>query len=452
MERELRDKTAELDCIKQKAAQSIDDRGWTKIFDWTPGAWQTHDPYDPEESVLSHPTVFACQTLIQSDIGKLRPLLQRKKDSIWVDAGGNVSSLLKKPNHYQNHIQFKEHWLGSKLSNGNTYVLKERDASGRVVALYVLDPLKVVPLVADNGDVFYRLNEDRLSQLTDEQLVVPHTEIIHDRFNCLFHPLVGLSPIFAAGTIATTGLTMQKNARYFFANGSNPGGVLSAPGSISDATATRLKEYFESRFTGKNSGRIAVAGDGLKFEQMRMSNVDAQVIEQLGWTDAKICSVYHVPAYKVGVGQMPTHNNIEALTQDYYTQCLQILIESMEEALADGLMLPSRQRVQLDLDGLFRMDSATQIEVLSKGVASALIAPDEGRAKLNLPPVPGGEYPYLQQQNYSLEALSKRDSGDHFVQPAPVAEPMPEPAEEDIEDDAKLLSLLIEKGLKSEAA
>jgi phage portal protein BeeE len=29
-------------------------------------------------------------------------------------------------------------------------------------------------------------------------VIVPAREIIHDRFNCLFHPLVGISPLYAA--------------------------------------------------------------------------------------------------------------------------------------------------------------------------------------------------------------------------------------------------------------
>lgn len=424
-------------------AQSVDDRGWSRIFDWTPGAWQTHHPYDAEQSVLAYPTVFACTTLIQSDIGKLRPITQRKQSGIWVEYPSEQSSLLRRPNNYQNHIQFKEHWINSKLVHGNTYAMKVRMGQ-KVDQLHILDPLKVTPLVADNGDVFYRINAERLAKLEDDQIVVPATEIIHDRFNCLYHPLVGLSPIFAAGTVATVGLTFQKNSKYFLANGSNPSGVLTAPGSISDSTAQRLKEYFESKFTGKNAGRVAVAGDGLKYEPMTMSNVDSQMIEQMGWNDEKICSVYHVPGYMVGVGQMPTHNNIEALIQQYYAQCLQILIESMETSLDDGLDIQEGTRIQVDLDGLFRMDTATQVDILAKG--AGIYSPDEARRKLNLPPVPGGKYPYLQQQNYSLAALAERDAEKPFSKPEPAQEP------DQIEEQARMLAILIEKEMTTDAA
>ena len=155
-----------------------------------------------------------------------------------------------------------------------------------------------------------------------------------------------------------------------------------------------------------------------------------------------------VPAYMVGVGAMPTHNNVEALTQQYYAQCLQIHVESYELALGQGLGIPKGTRVQLDIDGLFRTDTATKMEMLGKGINDGLLAPDEGRKRVNLKAVPGGEFPYLQQQNYSLEALAQRDATN------PLAAPMaPEPisTEEDETKALMVLDALISKSVQKEA-
>lgn len=445
--------------LESKFLQSVDDRGWTRIFDWAPGRWQQHSPYDSEESVLAYPAVFACTTLIESDVGKLRPMVQRLKAGVWTEEIGHAATkLLKKPNNYQNHIKFKEHWLNSKLIHGNTYVLKRRGLQGEVVGLDILDPLKVTPLVADNGDVFYRLNEDNLIPFdgiayfegTDKgQIVVPASEIIHDRFNCLYHPLVGLSPIFACGISASMGLKMQNNSKNFFANGSNPGGVLLAPGAISDETATRLKEQWDSKFSGTKSGKVAVLGDGLTYQSMRMNNVDAQFIEHYEWSATTVCSTFHVPAYKVGVGQMPAYNNIEALNVGYYTDCLQSHIESMEAALDEGLEIKDGYRIQLDLDGIFRMDQSTLVKTLSEGL-KGIYKVDEARKRLNAPPVEGGDAVYMQQQNYSLAALAKRDAKeDPFATKDPAPTPPAEQTEEQIDDEAKYLAYLVHKELET---
>ncbi|MCX7144357.1 MAG: phage portal protein, partial [Proteobacteria bacterium] len=60
------------------------------------------------------------------------------------------------------------------------------------------------------------------------------------------------------------------------------------------------------------------------------------------------------------------------------------------------------------------------------------MAPNEARAGENLRPAAGGDSPYLQQQNYSLAALAKRDTkADPFAtgpKPEPAAPEVPVPA------------------------
>lgn len=439
-----------IDELEVKYNQAVDDRGWTRIFDWTPGAFQTHDTYDPKTSVLAYPYTFVCITRISSDISKLSFAVESiTKDQIWIrnDING-YQDLLSKPNNYQNHIQFKAQWIISKLSYGNTYALKVYEGP-RIVALHILDPLKVCPLVAENGDVFYRLNEDRLAELAEGQVVVPASEIIHDRFNCLYHPLVGLSPIFACGISSEMGLDIQNNSKAFFKNGSNPGGILTAPGSISTETADRLKRDFEKKFKGDNSGRIAVAGDGLEYKPLRMSNVDAQLIEHFGWTAKTVCSCFHIPLYKVGLAELPSYNNVDAVNVQYYGECLQAHIEGMETSLAQGLDLPQGYRVQVDLDGLFRMDQTTLIKSLSEASKTGLVAPDEGRRRINLGPVPGGKYPYLQQQNYSLEALAARDSANPAPSSSAIVSSQSEQNDIDPEHQADYLAWCVKRELDS---
>lgn len=421
---------------------------WPIIREPFAGAWQRNIDQRPE-TLLGFSALYACVTLIASDLGKLRlRLVEQDAAGIWAERENSAfSPVLRKPNRYQNRIQFIQWWATSKLIHGNTYVLKVRDNRNVVVGLYILDPLRTKVLVAPDGSVFYDLSNDNLSGL-ESSVKVPASEIIHDVMNPLYHPLCGVSPISACGLAAVQGLAIQKNSTRFFQNNAQPGGILTAPSHIPDDTAERLKKHWEENFTGENVGRTAVLGDGLKYEAMSVNPVDAQLIEQLKWTAENVCSAFHVPSYMVGVGPAPSYNNIEALGQQYYTQCLQILIESIELCLDEGLGLgrgfSNAYGTEFDLSDLLRMDSATQIKTISEAIKGGIYKPDEGRKAVNLPPTEGGDQVYLQQQNFSLRALAKRDAKeDPFstgggaatpptVAPEPVAEPEPEPmAEED---------------------
>jgi HK97 family phage portal protein len=412
---------------------------WPVIREPFAGAWQRNMEIRAE-SVLTYHAVYACITLIASDISKLRiRLVQQDDDGIWTETtAAAFSPVLRKPNRYQNRIKFFEQWLVSKLIHGNAYILKERDERKVVVALYILDPLRCKPLVAPDGSVYYQLRKDDLSGIESDTVTVPASEIIHDVMVPLYHPLCGVSPITACGLAAMQGLSIQNNSTRLFQNGARPGGVLTAPGPIDDTNAKRLKDYWDANFTGENAGKVAVLGDGLKFDSTMSTNaVDAQLIEQLKWTAETVCSCFHVPPYMIGVGPMPSYNNVQALNQQYYSQALQNPIECIELCLDEGLGLAPDKidgktyGTEFDLDDLLRMDTATQIKTWGeavKGLASA----DEARKKLGLGKTPGGSAVLTQQQNYSLEAIAKRDAKDDpFASANPPAAPDSEPAPDD---------------------
>ncbi|EEZ7795297.1 phage portal protein, partial [Escherichia coli] len=138
--------------------------------------------------------------------------------------------------------------------------------------------------------------------------------------------------------------------------------------------------------------------------------VDAQTVEQLKMTAEIVCSVFRVPAYKIGVGQPPSSDNVEALEQQYYSQCLQTLIESIELLLDEALETGENESTEFDVTTLLRMDSERRMKTLGDAVKNTLLTPNEARKRENLPPLAGGDALYLQQQNYSLEALSRRDA------------------------------------------
>src|SRR5262245_58511954 len=123
-----------------------------------PGDWQQNREIRNDTAASFHAD-FACKTLIARDIAKLRvKLAEKDSNDIWSETTNPAfSPVLRRPNDYQTRNQFWESWVLSKLSRGNTYVLKVRDARNVVTALHVLDPTRVEPLVANDGSVFYRL-------------------------------------------------------------------------------------------------------------------------------------------------------------------------------------------------------------------------------------------------------------------------------------------------------
>jgi len=382
-------------------------RGWSTLWDAWLGTAKVK-----REDLLSFHAVFACISLISKDVGKMPLKLKRQENGIWTETKDEKLQFFEKPNHFQTMQQFIEYYIISKCSRGNTYVLKLRNAYGTVDQLIVLNPDGVKPLVSDSGDVFYQISVDRLAQQS-EPLILPASEIIHDRWNCLYHPLVGISPLVACGLAAEQGLAIQKYGTKFFNNNGRPSGILTMPGRISEDDAKKIKEAWDQNYSGENVGKTAVLGGDVKYISMGMPAADAQMIEQHKWSAEICCSVFGVPPFKIGIGSVPSGQKVEDMERIYLNSCLQSLIEGIENCFDDAFDLKAqRYEAFLDLSVLLRMDSMSQMNFYAMGVQRAIIAPNEARLVFNLPPKPGGDTPYIQQQNYSLEAISKRDQKD----------------------------------------
>ena len=136
---------------------------------------------------------------------------------------------------------------------------------------------------------------------------------------------------------------------------------------------------------------------------------------------------------RIGVGPPPPYANIEPLLQQYYSQCLQSLIVSLEKSLDEGLGIDApidghQYGTEFDIDDLIWMDTATKTAAAKDGIGGGALSPDEARKKYyGLGAMPRGDTPYLQQQYYSLGALAARDAADPFAKP-PTPAPTPPPA------------------------
>ncbi|EGB7359950.1 phage portal protein, partial [Escherichia coli] len=148
---------------KKAIPQPVSQQGWKPLLRFTgepyPGAWQRDDGRH-QDTVLAYHAVFACISLIAGDIAKMRPRVMRR-DRHGVPAEvrtGSAAVIYRRPNAFQNRIQFFEQWVSSKLCHGNTVALKIRNSRGETEALRLLDWGRVTPMVADDGSVFYQIS------------------------------------------------------------------------------------------------------------------------------------------------------------------------------------------------------------------------------------------------------------------------------------------------------
>ena len=419
-----------LTTVRGRLAQLLQPAGggsgawWPIVREPYTGAWQNNDPLTTD-SALSNPSVFGAVSRISQDIGKIAPplLLERDRNGFWIESSNPAySPVLRRPNHYQTAQQFYEMWVFSKVVWGNTYILKHRDERGVVNQLHWLDPGRVKTLQAPDGSVYYELQSNELAGLPEasQPLIIPARELIHDRWNCV-HPLCGVSPLSALTGAIAQARAISDNSTTFFAKGARPSGVLIAPTKLDPASASRLK----ADAANFKSGEILIAELGMKYESVSTSAVDAQVIEQLGWTEEKICEVLGMPISILNSSKQPPYANAEASQLQYKSQCLEPHLVSIATCLGEGLDLPSYLTLEFDDTLLIWMDTMSRVQAAQMATSAGVLSPNEARSEwFGLGPVAGGGTPYRQQQDWPLSTLAQRDPPS--VTAAPESTPAPE--------------------------
>jgi HK97 family phage portal protein len=421
--------------LSEKRVMTPIDHGWHRlIHEPFAGAWQRNMEVTRHDFTC-YPTLYACISRIAEDIAKCPFVLKRKtEDGIWVEVESPAySPVLRKPNHYQTAQQFRLSWILSKLTQGNAYILKQRDERDVVVKLYVLDPYRVMPLVSSTGDVFYELQTDDLNLLRENggtNIVVPARDIIHDREVTIHHPLIGVPPLCAAHWPAVKNLKLLRNQAEFFGNGATPGGILSVPGSPDQEIVERLARQWQQNFSGSNAGKVAVIADSMKYDPLKASNADSQLVEQMKYSDEQICQAFGMPPFKIGLGQVPAGWKSDDVNIEYHSSALSSRIEHMENLLDDGLRIQRPFGVELDIYPLWRMDQGKMAEVESTLVSSKIKKPNDGRKVFDLPPADGGDELWGQHQDYPLGVLATRND-----LPTISGTPAPDTSEDDETQD-----------------
>lgn len=409
--------------------------GWPREF--TTGAWQRNLTCQTED-LTAFSAVYACVTIISGDIAKLGLNLWRE-----LERGGREKAvthpywrLFHHPNDWQTVVEFIQQWVTSVLLTGNAYVLMRRDARGVVSSMHVLDPRRVRVYVTEQGEPVYRVAQDTLADVVTLEELVPARDMIHDRMNPLFHPLVGVSPIISAAGAAAAGNHILEQSGAFFGAMSRPSGLLipQTPGLLTPQQQKDLKEAWTANYGGAaNAGKVAVLPAHMTWTAMTMTAADSQLIDQLKFSVEDVARAYRVPGFMLGDLTKVSYRNAEQLTRIYHQGCLQYHLERIEWRLDASLELATDISAEFDLAALFRMESDVRATTAKSWLDAGVKAINEVRAEEGLPPVKGGEKPRLQAQYQPLDApapAAPASAPPPPQDPPPADEPPPESASE----------------------
>lgn len=358
------------------------------------------------ETAMRISTVFTCVRVLGETVGALNwHLFDRRPDGGKDRAEGDplYSRIRYEPNPEMTSQELRETLTTHLALRGMAYCEKELDGAGNVVNLWPLRPdkirLKRHPI---NGGLGYDVTLP-----SGQVLWLPGYRVWRVRgFGT--DPLTGLSPIGEAREAFAMALALEEYQARYFLNDSRPGGVLKTDKRLSDESAARVQKSWTEAHAGlSNAHRVAVLEEGLTWQQVGLSNSDAQFMELRKYTRSELIAMFRLPAHKAGDLEHATFSNIEHQQIEFYDAVLPYCLRLENTAHRD--LLPEarkhRQFVKHNMAGLVRGDFRTRMQGYALGRQWGWWSVDEIRENEDLNPLPDG------QGKIYMEPLNMRPAG-----------------------------------------
>lgn len=388
------------------------------------------------DTVMRLSTVYVCVRVLSETVGTLHwHLYHRRADGGKDRAVGRplYNRIRYEPNPEMTSQELRESLAAHLMLRGMAYGELERNGRGDIEAIWPLHP-DYTRLVRKRADG--RLWCVTINPQTGQEVGLPPGRYWRIRgFGT--DPYQGLSPVAQARESLALAAALEGYAGYFFANNSQPGGVLETERSLSDLAKQNMKESWQEAHGGlEKAHRVAVLEAGVKWKQVGLSNEDAQFLEARKFQRSEIYALFRIPAHMAGDLEHATFSNIEHQKLEFYDAVLPYCERMEGSAHRDmvGEADKGRLFVKHNMAGLVRGDFKTRMEGYALGRQWGWWNVDEIRENEDLNPLPDGK-----GQIY-LEPLNMVPAGSQAsaTTPSPATTPgkaRPGSAQDDAEGD-----------------
>ena len=285
---------------------------------------------------------------------------------------------LRKPDVETTWLALVELWMVSLLHRGNAYAFKIRNDVGQVVGLRGIHPDRVKPGQTERGKVFEVDGRRDVAFTTREILHIPGLS---------YDGVVGLNPIAAQAETLGVVVAADEYAATYLGNGAHVDAYLTVPATLTNAQAAEMRQVWEEQHRGMvNAHRLAVMGGGAEYKTLGLDPAAMQLLEARKFGVTEVARILRIPPHKLYDLEKATYSNIEHQAIEAVTDSIRPWVVRIEAWVnADPDLLPPRNFVEFELEGLLRGDTASRYEAYSKATGRPWMSPNEVRRLENAP-------------------------------------------------------------------
>ena len=337
----------------------------------------------------------ACFCIVQ-EIKKLTPRHVRRAGSDVVPVPGSLQSVLDAPNAVMTTADMLERIAWAYLLHYNAWIIPVRDAAGRVVALWPVNPVYVTFIEDAGGRLAVKLEFEDGTETT-----VLYSDVIHIRHHYYANDYMGGDKSGQPDNMAlleTVELndTLMKGVAKGLKSSYAVNGVVKYNTMLDDGTMQANIEALAERLAANESGLMPL---DIKGEYVPITR-DVRLVDKdtLEFIDSKILR-------HIGV-------SLPILTGDYtpeqlaafYQKTIEPFVVSCAQAFTKGIFsraeIGHRNAIEFYPEELIFMSTAQKLELVKELGASGTLYENEKRRIFGLHPLPELVGKRLQSLNY----------------------------------------------------
>lgn len=265
-------------------------RGFLALASSKSGVPVTH------KTALEAVTAFACARVISEGLAQVPFRIMRKsgRDRLPAEDHPNYDLLAVQPNDWMTSFELRE-LIGLHLAfAGRAYIVKVRGRGGRIAELLPYEPA-MVRVKREGWALRYWVRLD-----SGGEQEIPAADMWHLR-GPSWSGWEGLDGVKLAAEAIGLALATEEHGARLFANGAQPGGLLSSDATLNAEQRTALKESWQATQGGlRNAHKTAVLWGGMRWQPMVQQNDQAQYLETRRLQVEEVCRAFRVLPIMVG--------------------------------------------------------------------------------------------------------------------------------------------------------
>lgn len=370
----------------EQKAYSLSDPAIAELFDALP---TTSGVVVSSNSAMRVPAVLQAVRLISENVGSVPCKLYRETGDSKEAAKDHSAHKIahSRANEWTSAGQLRIDLTVDALLHGAGYAQVVRASDHRPLELHRLDPSKVQRQCEDDGEPYYLVSTER------GQVRLSYRDVLY------IPAFAGVSPVKLGREAIGIGLTLEKHTSNLFSDGARPSGMFWTENNVPDTdagtkTIANIMRDWRAAFSGSKQNRPLFVPNGYRYQQMALASTDAQFIENRLEQINEVARIFGVPPHMLYQLERATWSNAEQMAASFLQLCLRPWLDKWQDAYATVLLTDEERDTfyfEFVIDDLQRADAAGRAEIFGKLVAMRAMTPNEVRAAMNLPALPGGD-------------------------------------------------------------